>query len=64
MELVKLSYPPEIILDYAKKIAADAKKTEDMPKAQILMMDDIVKLVEIATKAMTPAKPETIKQNN
>lgn len=72
MEIVKLTYPPESILAYAKKILADAEKTQDasnpedrVPVAQILMLKDIVKLVELAQKAMTPAaKPKTDNQNN
>lgn len=72
MEIVKLTYPPESILAYAKKILADAEKAQDasnpedrVPVAQILMLKDIVKLVEIAQKAMSPAaKPNTNNQNN
>ena len=72
MEIVKLTYPPESILAYAKKILADVEKTQDaenpndrVPVAQILMLKDIVKLIEIAQKAMTPAaKPNTDNQNN
>ena len=72
MEIVKLTYPPESILAYAKKILADAEKAQDasntedrVPVAQILMLKDIVKLVEIAQKTMSPAaKPNTNNQNN
>ena len=72
MEVVKLSFPPDKILDYAKRVLADAQKTQNasdpkdrVPVAQILMLKDIVKLIEIAQRAMTPAaKPNTNNQNN
>ena len=71
MEIVKLTYPPESILAYAKKILADAEKSQGasnpedrVPVAQILMLKDIVKLVEIAQKAMSPAEKENTNQKS
>lgn len=68
MEVVKLTFPPDAVLTYTKKILADAidsLKAPDpkdrVPQQQIWMLEDIVKMVEVAQKAM---RPTTIPQNN
>lgn len=58
MEEIKLNFPPAIILALAKRIAADAKKDKNVAEPQLLFMEDVVKLVEVAVGVLKPAAKE------
>ncbi len=58
MKPIKLNFPPNYVLSYAKKISEDAHKDPDVPEAQSRMMEDIVQLVEVAVGVLKPAPKE------
>ena len=53
-KVIKMNFPPDMVVKYCKKWVAKAKK-EKAEVANIKMMEDIVTMVELAKKIMTPA---------
>ena len=55
---IKMNFPPEMVVDYAKKMTAAAKKGENNGPAEIAMLTDICTMLEIAAGVMTPSQPD------
>lgn len=53
-KVIKMNFPPDMVEKYCKKWLAQAKK-EKAEAANLKMMEDIVTMVGLAKKVMTPA---------
>lgn len=56
--LIKMSFPPAFVVDYAKKMLAHAKKGENNGPGELAMLSDIVTMLEIAEGVMQPSQPD------
>ena len=59
MQVVKMNFTPGYVLEYARNLAAHSKKDKKVDAAQCAMLDDIVTMLEIASKAMEPQPTES-----
>ena len=62
-KVIKMNFPPDMVVKYCKKWIAKAKK-EKAEVANIKMMEDIVTMVGLAKKVMTPADGGVSKTEN
>ena len=62
-KVIKMNFPPDMVEKYCKKWLAQAKK-EKAEVANIKMMEDIVTMVELAKKIMTPGDGGVSKTEN
>lgn len=63
MAIIKMNYPPSAVVQYVKKWAEQNRKAKQNGPQEIAMLDDIVRMVEIAASVMK-AEPEPAEQAN
>ena len=59
---VKMNYPPSVVVQYVKNWAEQNRTAEQNGPREIAMLDDIVRMIEIAASCMKPGPAETGKQ--
>lgn len=55
---VKMNYPPSVVVQYVKNWAEQNRKAEQNGPREIAMLDDIVRMIEIAASCMKPGPAE------
>ena len=56
--LIKMSFPPAFVVDYAKKMLAHARKGKNNGPGELAVLADIVTMLEVAESVMTPSQPD------
>lgn len=57
-KIIKMSFPPAFIVDYARKMLAHAEKGKNNGPGELAVLADIVTMLEIAEGVMTPSQPD------
>lgn len=55
---IKMSFPPEFVCDYAKKMLESARNGKNNGPAELAMLTDICTMLDIAASVMTPSQPD------
>lgn len=63
MAIIKMNYPPSAVVQYVKNWAEQNKKAKQNGPKEIAMLDDIVRMVEIAASVMEPEPAEQANQD-
>lgn len=63
MGIVEMNFPPSVVVQYVKNWAEQNKKAKQNGPKEIAMLDDIVRMVEIAASVMK-VEPEPAEQVN
>lgn len=63
MAIIKMNYPPSAVVQYVKKWAEQNKKAKQNGPQEIAMLDDIVRMIEIAASVMEPKPAEQANQD-